>query len=276
MALTGTDLFLVNRGGNDYNVSHTDLVASFQNTFSGATAPPNPQAGWIWYDTDTKHLNVYNGSDWDVVSGVTVADAAPAGQSVNGDLWYDTNDGRLYIYADDGSSTQWVDASPDNVPDLSTVVLKAGDTMTGALNVPDLKVTNDATVEGLLLTSMVPKSMTYVSFPDNNLTSHNPPQTVGIPFVSMGLPLPADPNRRFIDCTLRDPLLNRKILVTINEGGTGRTGPNTQVCVVNTTGADAGGALIAPADQFFRIQVDNLLDKSSIPGLCIWIWGDIP
>ena len=134
MPLTGNDLFLVNRSGADYKVSHTDLVASFQNTFSGATPPWNPQAGWIWYDTTSKHLNVYNGTGWDVVSGVTVADAAPAGPSVDGDLWFDSLGGRLYIYYDDGNSQQWVDASPE--PDLSSKVDKAGDTMTGALVLP--------------------------------------------------------------------------------------------------------------------------------------------
>ena len=30
-----------------------------------------------------------------------------------GNLWYNPEDGRLYVYYDDGNSQQWVDASPD-------------------------------------------------------------------------------------------------------------------------------------------------------------------
>ncbi len=75
------------------------------------------------------------------------------------DLWYDSTGGRLYIYYNDGSSTQWVDASPDNPPDLaaySTTVQAdakyvdvAGDTMTGALTVPTLTVTTTANLPKL-------------------------------------------------------------------------------------------------------------------------------
>ena len=41
-----------------------------------------------------------------------------------GNLWFNSEDGRLYIYYNDGDSEQWVDASPDSwdpsaMPDLS-------------------------------------------------------------------------------------------------------------------------------------------------------------
>ena len=46
---------------------------------------------------------------------VTTSDTPPlAADSSNGDLWWNTNDGRLYIYYTDGDSSQWVDASPDS------------------------------------------------------------------------------------------------------------------------------------------------------------------
>jgi hypothetical protein len=43
--------------------------------------------------------------------GATVSISAPSTPS-NGDLWYDTGDGRTYIYYTDNDSSQWVDASP--------------------------------------------------------------------------------------------------------------------------------------------------------------------
>ncbi len=44
-------------------------------------------------------------------ASVTTSDTAPVSPS-DGDLWYDSVSGRLYVYYDDGSSSQWVDAAP--------------------------------------------------------------------------------------------------------------------------------------------------------------------
>jgi hypothetical protein len=49
-------------------------------------------------------------------SNVTVLDVAPNNPK-QGDLWYCTLDGRLYIYYEDVNTSQWVDASPDNLSD---------------------------------------------------------------------------------------------------------------------------------------------------------------
>jgi len=79
-------------------------------------------------DVDT-HLNTstasasevlsWTGSDYDWVAqsgggggaSVTTADTAPSSPS-DGDLWYDTTTLRLYVYYNDGSSSQWVKANP--------------------------------------------------------------------------------------------------------------------------------------------------------------------
>jgi len=46
---------------------------------------------------------------------VTTSDTAPVtADSRDGDLWWNTNDGRLYVYYEDANSSQWVDASPDS------------------------------------------------------------------------------------------------------------------------------------------------------------------
>jgi hypothetical protein len=48
-------------------------------------------------------------------------------------LWWESDSGLLYIRYNDGTSTQWVIAAPQ--PDINGFVIKAGDTMTGPLNV---------------------------------------------------------------------------------------------------------------------------------------------
>ena len=54
-------------------------------------------------------------------ASVTVSDAAPTTPS-GGDLWWESDTGRLKIYYQDGSSDQWVDASPPLSSLLSSTV----------------------------------------------------------------------------------------------------------------------------------------------------------
>jgi hypothetical protein len=86
----------------------------------------------------------------------------------SGNLWYNSDEGRLYIYYVDANTSQWVDASPDSwdptVMPVTTnpaaqtgtlddrYVMENGDTMTGALlldnassaSAPDLSFDGDA------------------------------------------------------------------------------------------------------------------------------------
>lgn len=66
----------------------------------------------------TNEVLSWNGTDYDWVAqsggggaSVTTADTAPSSPS-DGDLWYDTTTLRLYVYYNDGTSSQWVKANP--------------------------------------------------------------------------------------------------------------------------------------------------------------------
>jgi hypothetical protein len=72
---------------------------------------------------------------WTPVGGgggvsVTTSDTPPASPS-NGALWWKSSNGQLYIYYNDGTSSQWVIAVPTSDP--STFIAKAGDTVTGII-----------------------------------------------------------------------------------------------------------------------------------------------
>ena len=78
--------------------------------------------GMLTYLEDTNVVQVYDGTAWTEISGgggVTVSDTAPASPS-EGDLWWDSGDGKLFVYYDDGSSQQWVDAAGPSVAVQST------------------------------------------------------------------------------------------------------------------------------------------------------------
>ncbi len=77
------------------------------------------------------------------IGGVTRMSAVAPASGEDGELWWNNNDGRLYIYYNDGVTTQWVDASPDsftlgagyydkNEAD-ARYIAKAGGIMTGIL-----------------------------------------------------------------------------------------------------------------------------------------------
>lgn len=63
-----------------------------------------------------------------VVPSLTVSDSAPS-SPFDGDLWWESDTGRLKVRYNDGSSVQWVDALP--IPDVSNFYSKAGGVISG-------------------------------------------------------------------------------------------------------------------------------------------------
>lgn len=78
--------------------------------------------GEIFYDRETNTLRLFNGvdpggitllradlSNAEAVIGAALGDVPPTGSTVQtGTIWFNTSNGRLYIYYNDGTSTQWV------------------------------------------------------------------------------------------------------------------------------------------------------------------------
>ena len=114
------------------------ITAAAQGQSSGVliqdTPPVGPITGNLWWDSSTDNsggrLYVYytdeNSAQWvntnpsggDAGGGgnssVSVLPSAPSTPE-QGDLWFCTSDGRLYVFYDDGDTFQWVDASPDSL-----------------------------------------------------------------------------------------------------------------------------------------------------------------
>ena len=95
-------------------------------TVSG-TAPSSPSAGDLWFDDTDLVLYVYyndgTSNQWVQTNpsgaggsssggaSVTVSGTAPTSPTA-GDLWFDDDDLFLYVYVNDGSSSQWVKTNP--------------------------------------------------------------------------------------------------------------------------------------------------------------------
>jgi len=70
----------------------------------------SPAAGYIRYNTTTGKFEGY-GSAWgNIGGGAAIGDTPPANPGA-GDLWWNSADGRMYVYYTDANSSQWVDLS---------------------------------------------------------------------------------------------------------------------------------------------------------------------
>jgi len=104
------------------------------------TAPSGASAGDLWFDPSVLKTFVYyndgtanqwvqsnptggGGTSSSGGASVTVSGTAPTSPSA-GDLWFDDDDLFLYVYVNDGSSSQWVKTNPSGGGSSSTWVEK--------------------------------------------------------------------------------------------------------------------------------------------------------
>ena len=86
-----------------------------------AERPDPASEGMLRWNDTSNVFEGYDGNVWGKIGGgAAVQSAAPTCANV-GDLWYDTDDGRMFVYYTDASSSQWVDASPNGLPTDLTV-----------------------------------------------------------------------------------------------------------------------------------------------------------
>jgi hypothetical protein len=97
-----------------------------------STATVNSGIATIYFENNATKIGV----------GTTPGEAGfPVGLVTSGNLWYNSNEGRLFIFYDDGSSTQWVDASPFNVGILTSLSFVSFDS--GSLESPSWYFSDD-------------------------------------------------------------------------------------------------------------------------------------
>lgn len=79
--------------------------------------------GALAIDTTNNLLYIRTGGAWEIASGggasVTTSDNAPSAPE-DGDLWYETDTGSMFVYYDDGASQQWVEVGTAGVIAMTT------------------------------------------------------------------------------------------------------------------------------------------------------------
>ena len=129
-------------------VTGVDGTDAFKMPVGTTAERPTGATGMLRYNTTNNAFEGYNGTEWGTVGGnVRVLSAAPTTNLNPGDLYWDTDDGKLYIYYNDGQTSQWVDASPNGVPTDLTV--EGTTTLNGTLSVSGASTFGaDITVDG--------------------------------------------------------------------------------------------------------------------------------
>jgi hypothetical protein len=117
---TTTSMALVGQNYAGYGqFLNTNFIHLLENS-SNPTAPVNPLVGQLWWDSISRHLNVYQGTGWKVISSSMTGASSPS-YPVTGDFWWDTGHGQLNVY----NGSQWSLVGP---------ATPAGSALTGMLS----------------------------------------------------------------------------------------------------------------------------------------------
>ncbi len=94
---TSTSLGLIGRNYVGYGETQNENFVYLLENFANPAAPPTPLVGQLWYNTETKIVNAYNGQTWSPVGNAEVSSIAPY-PGTEGQLWYKVTTNQLYIY----------------------------------------------------------------------------------------------------------------------------------------------------------------------------------
>lgn len=116
------DYVIANASGAAVRADLNNALAAIVTNNSNATEPATTYPYMLWADTTAGQLKLRNAAndEWNVLQSVVNSGVAPPSTPEENQLWFNTDDGRLYIYYNDGSSSQWIDASPDNLPPFAS------------------------------------------------------------------------------------------------------------------------------------------------------------
>jgi len=98
-----TDLTLIGKSASAYGEYINENLVHLLENFANTTQPKNPIQGQLWYDTVEGRLKVYDDQAGFKLTGGTIVSKTVPSSIAQGDIWIDTT--RQQLYFNDGVST---------------------------------------------------------------------------------------------------------------------------------------------------------------------------
>lgn len=92
-----TDLKLIGRNYAGFGEILNENLVHLLESFAGATQPPKPVPGQVWFDSANKVLKFWDGSQYRIAGGAETGRTAPTGLA-KGDFWWEEQGEQLYVF----------------------------------------------------------------------------------------------------------------------------------------------------------------------------------
>jgi hypothetical protein len=109
---TTTDLRFVGKNYAGYGEVQNENFLHLLENFSNSTSPPKVIRGQIWFDSANNKLKFYDGSRYKVAGGAEASASAPSGLTT-GDFWWNTSSKQLYAWTGTDFALVGPETSPD-------------------------------------------------------------------------------------------------------------------------------------------------------------------
>lgn len=123
---TTTSIDLIGRNYAGYGISVNENFVKLLENFASQNAPNNPLVGQLWWDSTNKHLSVWQGTNWKIISSSQTGATAPVAP-VTGDFWWNTTTSQFSVY----SGTSWINVGPYLSPGAAVTALAANNVSDG-------------------------------------------------------------------------------------------------------------------------------------------------